>query len=82
MSETTESPPLLELVADVLGVGVVDLSEESGPATLAAWTSRKHLELVVTLEEFYGVSLSYSEIRGLRSISAAKRILAAKGVGV
>jgi acyl carrier protein len=58
----------LEIVADVLDVDPAELGNGAGPATLAAWTSRKHLELVVTLEEMYGVSFSADEILRIRSV--------------
>jgi hypothetical protein len=52
-----DEPTLVEIVAAVVGVDPGELTDEDGPATVGAWTSRKQIELLVTLEEFYGLDL-------------------------
>lgn len=71
---------LPQLLAEVFGVGTDELCEETGPATLDAWTSLKHVELVVALDDVYGVELSYREIRSMTSVAAIRAVLAARGV--
>jgi acyl carrier protein len=80
MSDTTESAALRDVMAQVFDVEPAELEDRRGPHEIAAWTSLKHLELVVTLEEIYGVSLSQQDIRALRSIAAVREVLAAHGV--
>ena len=41
-------PTLVEIVAAVVGVDPGELTDEDGPATVGAWTSRKQIELLVT----------------------------------
>jgi len=69
-----------EIVADVLEVEPDQISDPAGPDTLRTWTSLRHLQLVVTLEEAYGVSLSYREIRNVTSIGQLRAALRSRGV--
>jgi len=71
-----------DIVAGVLEVDPARVTDSAGPATLASWTSLRHLQLVVTLEEAYGLSLSYLEIRDLKSIGSVRDVLRAKGAAV
>ena len=67
-----------DIVAGVLEVDPADVTDAAGPDMLTTWTSLRHLQLVVTLEEAYGISFSYQEIRGLRYIGDVRRALHAK----
>jgi acyl carrier protein len=80
MSDTTETASLRDVMAQVFDVEAAELDDHSGPHDIAAWTSIKHLELVVTLEEVYGVSLSQQDIKALRSVVAVREVLATHGV--
>jgi acyl carrier protein len=71
-----------DIVADVLEVDAAMVTDTAGPDTLASWTSLRHLQLVVTLEEAYGLSFSYHEIRNLKSIGSVRDVLRAKGAAV
>jgi acyl carrier protein len=82
MSETTDGARLVELIADVLEMDAGELTPDSGPLVVPQWTSRKHIELVVSLEEFYGVSLSTRDIRDMRSVAAVRSVLAGRGATV
>jgi acyl carrier protein len=68
-----------ETVAGVLEVEPAELTDDMGPDQLDAWTSTRHIQLVVTLEEAYAVSFSYPEIRDLRTIGELRAVLKAKG---
>ncbi|MFE6751079.1 acyl carrier protein [Kitasatospora purpeofusca] len=79
-STEQQTDRLTGLVAEVLGVPGTELSEDSGPGTHPAWTSLKHIEVVVVLEEHFGVAFSSREIKGHTSIAALRGLLASKGV--
>ena len=64
---------LENIVADVLEVPPSDVSDAAGPDTLPAWTSLRHLQLIVTLEEAYGISFGYQEIRSLKCVGDLRR---------
>jgi acyl carrier protein len=76
-----DEPTLVEIVAAVVGVNPEELTDEDGPATVGAWTSRKQIELLVTLEEFYGLYLGQQEILGAPTIGALRELLRARRPG-
>jgi acyl carrier protein len=82
MSGDSALRPLRDLIAEVIAVDPQVLTESSGPHSVGAWTSRKHLELVVTLEEEFGIALSHQEIAGMSSVASVRSLLAGKGVAV
>jgi acyl carrier protein len=80
VSEAHADAGFADVVAAVLGLDPSDVVDTDGPATLGHWTSRKHLELVVTLEEVYQVSFSYEEIFAIQSFGDLRQALRRKGV--
>lgn len=66
---------LTRLVADVLGVEPAELTDATAAATEARWTSLKHIELVTTLEDVFGVSFSHAEIRAMTSLAVIRKTL-------
>jgi acyl carrier protein len=71
---------LTELVATVLDLPAGDVNDDLGPATHADWTSVKHLQLIVAMEDRYGLSFTRDEIRAIRSVRDAREGLLARGV--
>lgn len=65
---------LTRVVADVLGAEPADLTDATA-ATEARWTSLKHIELVTTLEDVFGVSFSHAEIRAMTSLAVIRKTL-------
>ncbi|RSM43810.1 acyl carrier protein [Amycolatopsis balhimycina DSM 5908] len=73
---------LIELIADVLEVDPASVTDADGPATLPGWTSLRHLQLIVTLEETYRLSFAYEDVRQVDSVGGLRAVLRAKGVPV
>ncbi|MFI0942890.1 acyl carrier protein [Streptomyces sp. NPDC021020] len=73
---------LEELVAAVLELPPDVVTDDTAQHNTGEWTSRSHIQLVVAVEDAYGVSLSLGEIRELTSVGAARRILEGRGVPV
>lgn len=69
-----------DIVAGVLEVDPTEITDDANPDTLPTWTSLRHLQVVAALEDNYGLSLSYREIRGLRSVGAIRTLLKENGV--
>ncbi len=69
-----------ELVASTLQVPVATLQDSSGPATLRAWSSLKHIQLVAALEKVYGVKLNAHEVQRLTSLAKVRGFLLQKGI--
>ena len=73
---------LAQAVAEVLDVTPETLSEESSPATIPSWDSLGHLNLIIALEQEFGVRLSAEDILTMRSIGSIRRILHHAGVEI
>jgi acyl carrier protein len=71
---------LADVVAAVLGLDPAGIADTDGPSTLDRWTSLRHIELVVAVEEVYEVSLGREAIVGVRSIGDLREALRRKGV--
>jgi acyl carrier protein len=82
MTEVLKATAFVEILADVLEVDADLVTDTAGPDTLPAWTSLRHLQVVVTLEETYQVSFSYQEVRNLRTVGQLRDILRTKGAPV
>jgi acyl carrier protein len=71
-----------ELISDVLEVDPAEITDAAGPQTLSTWTSLRHLQLVVALEQAYDLSFSYRDVRQLTTIGQVRSALRAKGAAV
>lgn len=76
---TVKEDRLSQTVAEVLGVSPEVLSEESSPDTISSWDSLGHLNLVIALEEEFGIRLSSDNVLAMRSVSSIRRILHQSG---
>jgi acyl carrier protein len=52
---------LRQLMADVFGVGLDEIDASASIDSVESWDSLKHLNLVLALEERFGVSLTEHE---------------------
>mgnify|MGYP000913864934 CR=1 FL=1 len=68
-----------QAVADVFGVELSGITPDSSPQTVEAWDSMGHLNLVLALEQAFGVQFSPEEIAAMTSVRLAAQTLAAKG---
>jgi acyl carrier protein len=71
---------LRSTVADVLGVAVADLTDESSVDSIESWDSLNHLNIVMAIEEAFSVQLSADDVLEMRSIVTIREILRAKDV--
>lgn len=68
------------VVADVLGMPVSQVGEEASQETLGGWDSLQHLNIALSLESRFGVSLSPDEIEQIRSVGRMVELLESKAV--
>jgi len=59
---------LLRTVSQVFGVPVEEITEQSSPETIATWDSLKHMNLVLALEQEFGVRFTDEEIMSMVSV--------------
>jgi acyl carrier protein len=67
MAETVEVR-VRRMVADVLNVPQSQVSRDTSPETVDTWDSVQHLNLVLALEQEFGVSVPPEDIDKLRSV--------------
>jgi acyl carrier protein len=75
-----EVPGLIGLIAETLDIPGGELADDTGPGRHPGWTSLKHVQLIVAIEETYGIELSSQEIRGMASVVSIEKTLSARGV--
>jgi acyl carrier protein len=56
---------LKEVMSAVLDVSISELDENSSPATIANWDSLRHMNLIVALEEEFGVQFDDEDMLNL-----------------
>lgn len=71
---------LHELFARALRDKPENISEATSRDSHRRWDSFTHVQLMVMIEEAYGVKFSNAEIENLRSLGQIKALLEAKGV--
>jgi acyl carrier protein len=70
------------LVADVLGLSADTVGSESSQQTLPGWDSLQHLNIALSVESRFGLSLSPAEIERIRSVPAILQLLESKRAAV
>jgi acyl carrier protein len=66
--------------SDVLGVPQETISEATSPENTPEWDSAQAINLVLALEDAFGIRFSTKEIVAMRDIALVKKVLRAKGV--
>ena len=59
---------VIEIIADVLRIGVSEINNESGMNTLDKWDSLQHLNIILAVEEAFNVSFTPEEITSVNSV--------------
>jgi acyl carrier protein len=71
---------LKQTLAQVLGVPESGIGDETSMDTVPQWDSLKHLNLVLAIEEQFGVSLTEEQSFEILSYPLAKAVLAEHGI--
>ena len=66
------------IVADIFEVPFETVTAQSSPDTIATWDSMHHLNLVLALEQEFGVQFSPEEIEQLLSVELIVALVAEK----
>lgn len=59
-----------QIVSDVFAVPLGQVTPESTPDTIETWDSMAHLNLVLSLEQSFGITFNPDEIAELTSVRA------------
>lgn len=66
---------LKQLIAETLQISVESIADDSSPATLPQWDSLGHLNLVMALEQKFGVSFTLDEIIQMQDLPTIRQFL-------
>jgi len=63
------------MAADLFGVPAASIDTSSSPQTIENWDSIQHLNLVLAIEERFGVQLSPEEIEQMKSVGETVKLV-------
>ncbi|MBP7649707.1 MAG: acyl carrier protein [Phenylobacterium sp.] len=66
---------LKQILAAVLGVDAAAITADSNSDTIESWDSLRHMNLVLALEEEFGVSIPDEEAANITSYALIKLVL-------
>ena len=69
---------LQRTVAAVVGIAESEVTDETSPDTVSAWDSVTHLNLVMAIEEEFGVFLTPEEAMEMTSVKLIRLLLEEK----
>lgn len=71
---------LNQVLAKLLRMQVADINEDVSPRTVKFWDSLKHIELIMAIEQEFGIRFDSAEVPALTSVGSIRRILLEKGL--
>ena len=71
---------LQSTAAAVLGIAEAQINEDTSPDTVPTWDSVTHLNLVMAVEEAFGISFTPEETMDMTSIKLIRLLLEEKGI--
>jgi acyl carrier protein len=69
-------------MAAVLGIAELSLTEASSPDTIPAWDSLNHLNVIMAMEQEFGVEFSPDDAMNMVDVSRIRSLLRGYGVEV
>ena len=66
------------IASDIFGVPSAKITTDSSPETIETWDSMQHLNLVLPIEEKFGLQLSPEEIEEMKSVGAVAALIEKK----
>jgi len=67
------------LLAEVLQVPTATITDDLAMKEVEVWDSLKHMEVIVSLEQAFGIELSFDDIVTMRTVAEIKRVLKERG---
>ena len=63
------------IASDIFGIPAHGITAESSPETIENWDSMQHLNLVLAIEEKFGVQLDPEDIEQMKNIGAVAALV-------
>ena len=73
---------LEELIGNILDLNPTELTDDLTQSAVQSWDSLAHINIIMALEEVYGVTFSTEEIPTVKSLGDVRRLLRMKGVAI
>lgn len=70
------------IMSNIFEIQEDEISDDSSIDKIESWDSLKHINLIIALEEHFGISVNEEEMLEMISYADIKRILKDKGVSV
>jgi acyl carrier protein len=64
---------IIAVVSQVLGIPADSITDDTSPETVESWDSLRHMDLVLSLEEAFGIRLTDERILGLLDVRSIVR---------
>ena len=77
MGDTT-SERVARLASEIFDVPAGQLGPEASPSTIGAWDSVAHLNLILALEDEFGIKFDLEEMEKMQSIGQVSELVRAK----
>ena len=71
---------LQEVLADVFGIHESDITLQTSKSDIDSWDSLKQMDLVISLERTYNITLTIQDIVAMTSVMSIVQALREKGV--
>ena len=66
---------IIKIISQVMGVPVERISGDSSPDTIEEWDSLKHMNLVLALEEEFGIQFTDEQIVEMLSVELIVEVM-------
>jgi acyl carrier protein len=63
------------IASDIFGVAANKITADSSPETIENWDSMQHLNLVLAIEEKFGVQLAPEDIEQMKNVGAVAALV-------
>jgi acyl carrier protein len=73
---------LVEVIVSTLNIPQDVITDQLAMTDVESWDSLKHMDLIASLEQAYGVEFTFEEIVSMKSVAEIKRVLGSKGAEV
>jgi len=80
MGSVVEAMKVKEVMARVFGVEVAAIGDDASPDTIENWDSLRHMNLVLAIEEEFGIELTDEQTVEILSYPLIKIVLQEHGV--
>lgn len=68
------------LIAEILHLPLEKITDDLAMNEVESWDSLQHMNLIASLEQTFGVELTFDEIVAMKNVREIKRVLSEKGV--